>query len=250
MIVYAVGIGPGDPEHMTPQAKHMIADSDVVVGYTMYLNLIPDLLRGKTIVGTGMKGELARCEAALAEARSGKKVAVISSGDAGIYGMASLLFELAENDPQIIVEVVPGITAATAAASLMGAPLSNDFVVISLSDQLTPWATIEKRLEAAGLGDFVLCLYNPRSKARKDYLNRACHILLKHKPLQTWCGYVRNALRGNRAYGICMLRDLPDVEIDMLTTVIIGNADTRRIGNHLVTSRGYRIATQEVEEAR
>ncbi len=248
MIVYAVGIGPGDTEHMTPQAKQVIADCDVVVGYTMYLNLIPELLHGKEVVGTGMRSELSRCETALAKARSGKKVAVISSGDAGIYGMAALLLELADNDSQIEIEVVPGITAAIAAASLIGAPLSNDFAVISLSDLLTPWATIEKRLEAAGLGDFVVCLYNPKSRARKDYLNWACDLLLKYKPPQTWCGHVRNALRANHEYEILMLRDLPEAEIDMLTTVIIGNADTRRIGRRLVTSRGYRIDGKEAGE--
>ncbi len=250
MIVYAVGIGPGDSEYMTPQAKQVIADCDVVVGYTLYLNLIPELLHGKKVVSTGMKNELSRCETALAEARSGKNVAVISSGDAGIYGMAALLLELVENDSQIEIEVVPGITAAIAAASLMGAPLSNDFAVISLSDLLTPWATIEKRLEAAGLGDFVICLYNPKSKARKNYLHRACHLLLKYKPPQTWCGYVRNALRVNHEYEICTLQDLPEADIDMLTTVIIGNADTRRIGNRLVTSRGYRIAGKEARKGR
>ncbi len=250
MIVYAVGIGPGDPEYMTPQAKQVIADCEVVVGYTMYLNLIPELLYGKKVVSTGMKSELSRCETALAEARNGKKVAVISSGDAGIYGMAALLLELVENDSKIDIEIVPGITAATAAASLLGAPLSNDFAVISLSDLLTPWTTIERRLEAAGVGDFVVCLYNPKSKTRKDYLNRACDILLRHKPRQTWCGHVRNALRDNRDYHICTLQELPNAEIDMLTTVIIGNADTRRIGDRLVTSRGYRIETKEAEERR
>ena len=245
MIVYAVGIGPGDLEHITPQAQQVIGACDVVVGYTLYIDLISELLQGKKIIATGMKNELSRCKAALAEAKSGKSVAVISSGDAGIYGMAALLLELTENEPQLELEIVPGITAATAAASLLGAPLSNDFVVISLSDLLTPWGVIEKRLEAAGLGDFVICLYNPKSKTRKDGLRHACEILLKHKSPQTPCGYVRNALRNNGERNICTLIDLPNAEIDMLTTVIVGNTWTRRLGDRLVTSRGYRT-TEEV----
>ena len=244
MIVYAVGIGPGDAEHFTPKARHVIDVCDVIVGYALYIELISELLQGKQVISTGMKSELSRCKTAISEARKGKSVAVISSGDAGIYGMAALLLELTANDPQIKIEIVPGITAATAAASMLGAPLSNDFAVISLSDLLTPWSVIERRLEAAGLGDFVVCLYNPRSKTRKDGLRRACGILLKHKPPQTPCGYVRNALRDNSERRICMLRDLPDAEIDMLTTVIVGNSRTQCIGDRLVTSRGYR--TEEV----
>ena len=241
MIIYAVGIGPGYPECMTPQAARVIEQCDIVVGYTTYMDLISDSIKEKKIVTTGMKSELKRCRTAIDEAKAGKKVAVISSGDAGIYGMAGLLMELAENVTGIEIEVVPGITAATAAASLLGAPLANDFAVVSLSDLLTPWTTIEKRLEAAGIGDFVVCLYNPKSKSRRDYLNRACDILLKHKSPETWCGYVRNAHRGNRDCNICTLKDLPDVQIDMLTTVIIGNSDTKLISGRLVTSRGYRI---------
>jgi precorrin-3B C17-methyltransferase len=242
MIVYAVGIGPGDVKHITPQARQVIDACDVIVGYNLYINLIAELLQGKKIIATGMKSELARCKVALDEARNGKSVAVISSGDAGIYGMAALLLELAENDSEIEIEVVPGITAAIAAASLLGAPLSNDFAVVSLSDLLTPWSIIEKRLEAAALGDFVVCLYNPKSKTRTDGLRRACEILLKHKSPQTLCGYVRNALRNNGEQKICTLIDLPNAEIDMLTTVIVGNTWTRCIGNRLVTSRGYRTA--------
>ena len=224
---------------MTPQAVVAIADSDVIVGYGMYIKLISDLISGKKIVTTGMKSELQRCRTAISEAKNGQKVAVISSGDSGIYGMASLLMELAENDTEIEIEVVPGVTAATAAAAILGAPLANDFVVISLSDLLTPWTIIEKRLEAAGMGDFVLCIYNPKSKSRKDHLNRACDILSKYKPPNTLCGYVRNAFRDDCDSRICTLMELPNADIDMLTTVIIGNSDTRLIGNRLVTFRGY-----------
>lgn len=248
MKIYAVGIGPGDLNHLTPEAKNAVLRSDVVVGYTLYVNLIAELLEGKRTITSGMKNELARCRAAVEEARRGRTVAVVSSGDAGIYGMAPLLMELLENNPEIEFEIVPGITAATAAASLLGAPLSNDFAVVSLSDLMTPWPMIEKRLEAVGLGDFVLCLYNPKSGARKDHLRRACDLLLKHKPPETLCGLVRNALRGCSTATIRTLAELPDEKVDMLTTVIVGNADTRRLGNRLVTTRGYRLDVLPTEE--
>jgi precorrin-3B C17-methyltransferase len=239
--IYAVGIGPGDKDFITPQAEKIVSDCDVIIGYTAYLKLIPDLVTGKKVIDTGMKGETARCEKAFQEAKLGKKVAVISSGDAGIYGMASLLMEMAENETDIEIEVVPGITAAIAVAALLGAPLANDFAVVSLSDLLTPWQTIEKRLEAAALGDFVICLYNPGSKTRTNSLRLACEILLKHKHPQTQCGYVRNALRNNRQYQLCSLQELSAIHADMLTTVIVGNNDTKQIHGKLVTTRGYRF---------
>lgn len=250
MKIYAVGIGPGNLNHLTPEARKVIERSDVVVGYTMYVNLISGLLEGKRTISTGMKSERARCRAAVEEAKNGRTVAVVSSGDAGIYGMAPLLLEMLENEAGIEFEIVPGITAATAAAALLGAPLSNDFAVVSLSDLMTAWPTIEKRLEAVGRGDFVLCLYNPKSRTRTDHLRKACEILMKYKSPKTWCAYVRNALRGNSFSEICTLAELPDKNIDMLTTVIVGNADTRRIGNRLVTSRGYRLgnSTSETDE--
>jgi precorrin-3B C17-methyltransferase len=226
---------------MTPQAEKIISECEVIIGYTTYLKLIPDLVTGKKIIDTGMKQEVARCEIAFQEAKLGKKVAVISSGDAGIYGMASLLLEMTENETDIEIEVTPGMTAAIAAAALMGAPLANDFVVISLSDLLTSWQTIEKRLEAVAMGDFVVCLYNPGSKTRTNYLQNACEILLKHKHPQTWCGYVQNALRNNRQYQLCSLQELSAITVDMLTTVIVGNSDTKNIHGKLVTTRGYHL---------
>lgn len=241
MKIYAVGIGPGSMEHLTPAARQAICDCDVVVGYRPYLDFITELIRDKPLIGTGMKGEILRCEQAIAQAKLGKIVTVVSTGDAGIYGMASLLFEMAEQHPEIEIEVIPGITAASSAASLLGAPLANDFAVISLSDLLTPWPVIEKRLEAAAAGDFVIALYNPKSGKRKEHLGRACDIFMKHKPPQTWCGYVKNALRDNQEFEICTLAELPEKPIDMMTTVIVGNAETRLIRNRLVTARGYRI---------
>lgn len=247
MKIYVVGIGPGDLNYMVPEAEKVILLSDVIVGYTLYVKLISDLIAGKATIDTGMKDELHRCRLAVEEAKRGKTVAVVSSGDAGIYGMAALLLELLENEPEIELEIVPGITAATAAASMLGAPLSNDFAVVSLSDLMTPWSAIEKRLNAVGTGDFVVCIYNPKSRTRDEHLRRACKILLKHKGRETCCGFVRNALRGHSTVGLCTLGELPDMEIDMLTTIIVGNSRTRRIGNRLVTPRGYRLENLDEE---
>ena len=240
MKIYAIGIGPGDAGHLTPKAKDTIQQSSVIAGYTGYINLIPELTKGKEIISTGMKGEAARCEAAIKEALKGKQVSVISGGDAGIYGMASLLCEMAENNPEIEIEVIPGITAATSAAAILGSPLTNDFAVISLSDLLTPWETIEKRLDACNAADMVICLYNPMSSKRSDYLEKACNIALKHKPPETKCGFVRNAYRnGETESQICTLTELAKAKADMFTTVIIGNSSTKIIKGKLITTRGY-----------
>ncbi|MCL1879244.1 MAG: precorrin-3B C(17)-methyltransferase [Actinomycetia bacterium] len=242
MKIYAVGLGPGDVSYMIPEAREVIRSCDTVVGYTVYIDLISDLLAGKELISTGMTAEVERCEAAVAEALRGKQVCVVSSGDAGIYGMASLLYEAAEPYPALEVEVVPGITAAAAAAAILGSPLSNDFAVISLSDLMTPWEVIERRLDAVSAADMVTCLYNPRSKKRCDYLEKAAAIALRHKPPTTNCGYVRNAFRdtGSEAC-LCTLADLATADVDMFTTVIIGNADTRVIHGKLVCARGYRL---------
>jgi len=245
LIIYAVGLGPGDPDYLTPRAKEVILASGVIAGYTPYLELITDLVKGKEIIKSGMKGEVERCKAAIAEALKGKQVCVVSSGDAGIYGMASLLYELASQHDTMEVEVIPGITAASSVAALLGSPLTNDFAVISLSDLLTPWDVIEKRLELCSMADMALCLYNPQSKKRNDYLEKACAIVLRHKPPETNCGYVRNAYRGKSGESrICALTELSKEPVDMLTTVIIGNSDTRVINGKLVTVRGYRLITE------
>ena len=243
MILYAVGLGPGDADYMAPKAKEAILESDVIVGYTTYMKLIEEITKGKELVATGMTGETQRCEAAIQEALKGKKVCVVSSGDAGIYGMASLLFELAAAHPSIEIEVIPGITAAVSAAALLGSPLTNDFAVISLSDHLTPWELIEKRLDACSSADMVVSIYNPQSSQRSDYLQKACNISLKYKPPETKCGYVKNAYRGESAeIHICTLEELAATDVDMFTTVIIGNSATMTIDGKLVTTRGYDVS--------
>jgi len=252
MKIYAVGLGPGDMDYLAPRAREVLLQCDVIVGYTGYISLIPELIKGKEVISTGMKGEVERCQAAINEAIKGKQVCVVSSGDAGIYGMASILFELLEKssvnkqiqkgEEEVDIEVIPGITAAASAAAILGSPLTSDFAVISLSDLLTPWDVIEKRLLACSAADMVTCLYNPQSKTRNDYLEKACAIIAKHKPLDTPCGYVRNALRGTDTdYRVCTLADLPTAKVDMFTTVIIGNSCTKVIGGKLITSRGYMI---------
>ena len=239
--VYAIGIGPGDAGYLAPRAKEVIASCSVVVGYTAYIRLIEELLVGKEVIDTGMTGEVERCERALLEAGKGKQVAVISSGDAGIYGMAALLYELREKHKDVELEVIAGITAASAAAAILGSPLANDFAVISLSDLLTPWAVIEKRLAATAQADMVVCLYNPQSQKRSDYLAKACNIFLRYKSPETCCGYVKNALREDCEYRTCSLKELAQVQVDMFTTVIIGNSTTKLLAGKLVTTRGYKL---------
>ena len=240
MTIYAVGLGPGDPEYLAPMAREAILGCEVIAGYDGYMGLIPDLTRGKELISTGMRGETDRCAAAVSEALAGRRVAVVSGGDSGIYGMASLLYELTESEPSLDIEVIPGITAATSAAAVLGSPLGNDFAAISLSDLLTPWDVIEKRLEACGAADMVICLYNPKSRNREDRLEKACNILLKRLPPDTVCGYVRNAFRGgDKARAVCGLAALPFEEVNMFTTVIIGNSATRLIKGKMVTARGY-----------
>jgi len=242
MKIYAVGIGPGDAGYLAPKAKEALLQSDVIVGYTGYIELITELLQEKEVIATGMKGETERCEAAINEALKGLQVCVVSSGDAGIYGMASLLYELAEKHPAIEIEVIPGITAAVSAAAILGSPLTNDFAVISLSDLLTPWEVIEKRLDACAAADMVLCLYNPQSKKRSDYLEKTCSIAMRHKPSDTRCGYVRNAFRGDDMENrVCTLAELQKANVDMFTTVIIGNSGTKILGGKLVAVRGYKL---------
>ncbi len=241
MKIYAVGIGPGDADYLAPMAKQIVLECDVVIGYTEYVKLIVDLTTGKEVISTGMMGEIERCKLAFQKASEGKKVAVISSGDAGIYGMAPLLFEMGERYKDIDIEVIPGITAATSAASILGSPLSNDFAIISLSDLLTPWDVIEKRLDATAKGDMVVCLYNPRSKKRSEHLEKACNISMQYKSPKTCCGYVKNALRKGSEYKTCYLEELANQDIDMFTTVIIGNSATKIIKDKLVTTRGYQV---------
>ena len=238
--VYVVGIGPGGAEFMTAQAQAAMEQADVLCGYTVYLDLVRPLFPDKEVYTTPMRQELDRCRWALETAARGKTVALVCSGDAGVYGMASLLLQLAPEFPEAEVEVVPGVTAALSGAALLGAPLGHDFCVISLSDLLTPWEVIEKRLECAALGDFAVCIYNPASKKRADYLRRACDILLRIKSPETVCGWVRNIGRAGQECKILTLVQLREEQADMFTTVFIGSSATQNIAGRMVTPRGYR----------
>lgn len=241
MKIYVVGIGPGNSEFMTPQAKMAIEESDVVVGYTLYVDLVKDLTAGKEVKSTAMKQEVDRCKMALDSALENKTVAFVCSGDAGVYGMAGVMSEVAADHPEVEIITVPGITAACSGAAVLGAPLIHDFAVISLSDLLTPWEKIEKRLALAAEADFVICLYNPKSKKRHDYIDKAAEIMSKSKSWDTPCGYVKNIGRDGEKGVICALKELVgNDDIDMFTTVFIGNSATKVINGKMVTPRGYR----------
>ena len=241
--LYIVGIGPGGAEHITPAAVAAIAASTLIAGYQTYLNFIPQLLEGKKLLSTGMMQEVERCRAALDAAQAGEIVALVSSGDAGIYGMAGLALEIREAlNLDLEIEVIPGVSAVQAAASRLGAPLMHDFAVISLSDLLTPWPLICTRLTAAAEADFVVALYNPKSRGRTTQLGEACAIFRACRPAATPVGIVRNACRGDEALLVTDLAGLADAEVDMLSLVIIGNASTfiDHLGK-MVTPRGYEV---------
>lgn len=241
MKIYVVGIGPGGSAYMTPQARAAIEESDVIVGYTLYVELVKELTAGKEVKSTAMKQEVDRCRMALSSAMEGKTVAFVCSGDAGVYGMAGVMAEVAEDHPEVEIVTIPGITAACSGAAVLGAPLIHDFAVISLSDLLTPWEKIEKRLKAAAEADFVVCLYNPKSRKRHDYIDRAARIMSCAKNWDTPCGYVKNIGREGETAVVCTMKDLLDNdEIDMFTTVFVGNSMTRVINGRLVTPRGYK----------
>lgn len=234
-----VGIGPGAYEQMTLRAVRALESCDTIVGYTVYVELVKEHFAGKEFLTTPMRKEIERCRLAFAEAEKGKTVAMICSGDAGVYGMAGPMLELGAAYPQIEVEIIPGVTAATGGAAVLGAPLIHDFALISLSDLLTPWEKIEKRLLLASEADFVICLYNPSSRKRADYLQRACDLMLRSKSPQTVCGIVENIGRDGENCRILTLGELRDAKADMFTTVFVGNAQTRVINGKMVTPRGY-----------
>lgn len=238
--IYVTGLGPGAADQMTIRARKVLERCPVIIGYTVYIDLIRDEFPDKTYLSTPMRKEADRCRMAFAEAEKGQDVAMVCSGDAGIYGMAGLIWEIGRDYPEIGIEIVPGITAASGGAAVLGAPLMHDFAVISLSDLLTPWEKIERRLDATAAADFVICLYNPSSRKRADYLERACEIVLKHKKGDTVCGIVRNIGREGESCEILSLEQLREKKVDMFTTVFIGNSATMELNGRMVTPRGYR----------
>ena len=239
--IYIVGMGPGREEMMTGEAIYALEQADVIVGYTTYLKLLGQRFQGKELLDTPMRKEEERCRLCFKEAEKGKNVALVCSGDAGIYGLASPMYEIGREYPEIELFVIAGITAASSGAAVLGAPLNHDFCVISLSDLLTPWDVIEKRLHAAAEGDFVIVLYNPSSHKRKDYLMRACDILLCSMEGERVCGYVENIGRDGTKVETCTLKELRNREVNMFTTVFIGSSGTEIINGKLITKRGYQI---------
>lgn len=237
--IYVIGLGPGDVNMMTSQARAALDESDILIGYKAYTELVRDIYPDKEIIDSAMRQEIDRCRKCVELALEGKTVALICSGDAGVYGMASPMLEVAEEKGFRDVEIIPGISAAMSGAAVLGAPINHDFCVISLSDLLTPWELIEKRLRCAAQGDFCVVLYNPSSHKRADYLHKACEIMLTESHNNTKCGYVKNIGREGTEYETCTLAELRDKEVDMFTTVFIGNSQTRVINGRLVTPRGY-----------
>ncbi|MBR3135607.1 MAG: precorrin-3B C(17)-methyltransferase [Clostridia bacterium] len=237
--LFVVGIGPGKFEGMTHEAARALNESDVIVGYTVYVDLVKDRFPDKQYLTTPMRREVERVELALQEAAAGKTVAMVCSGDPGVYGMSGLIEELAERYPGVEVRTVPGVSAVLSGAAILGAPLMHDFAVVSLSDLMTPWPTIEKRLRAAAGADFVICLYNPASHRRKDYLQRACDVVLESASPETVCGVAQNIGREGENIRILTLKELRDTQVDMFSTVFIGNSQTKVINGKMVTPRGY-----------
>ena len=238
--IYVTGLGPGAADQMTIRARKVLEKCPVIIGYTVYIDLIIEEFPDKTFLSTPMRKETDRCRMAFAEAQKGQDVAMVCSGDAGVYGMAGLICEVGKDYPDVGIEIVPGITAASGGAAVLGAPLMHDFAVISLSDLLTPWEKIERRVRAAAEADFVICIYNPASKKRADYLKKACEMILEFRRPETVCGIVRNIGRDGESYEIMSLEKLRDTQVDMFTTVFIGNSNTMELNGRMVTPRGYK----------
>ncbi|ELC8353206.1 precorrin-3B C(17)-methyltransferase [Clostridium perfringens] len=235
--LYVIGIGPGGLDEMTLRAVKAIEESDIIVGYTKYIEMVKDLIKDKEIFKTGMRGEEERCREALELSRD-KKVALISTGDSGIYGMAGLILEMRKDEN---VEIIPGITASSAAGSVLGAPLMHDNCNISLSDLMTPYEDIKKRVRLAAEGDFVISLYNPKSKGRPHYLRECVDIIKEFRGEETPIAVVRNALREGESKEIFTLKDFNDEVVDMFSIVIIGNSKSYIKDGYFVTPRGYKI---------
>ncbi len=241
-MIYVVGIGPGNKEELTLHAVESIKKSDAIVGYKTYIELLEDEIKGKEIVQNGMRGEVERCKKAVDLAEEGKTVSVISSGDAGVYAMAGLVLDIiADRKSDLEVEIIPGVTSANAAAASLGAPIMHDHAYISLSDLLTDFELIKKRLRLAAEGDFVVCLFNPKSMGRPDYINVARDIILEYKSKDTLVGIVNKAKRGDEKVVITTLDKMLDHHIDMTTMVIIGNSNTYQYKDFMITPRGYNI---------
>lgn len=244
--IYVIGFGPGAAEHLTPAAKAAIEQCDTCIGYKTYIELVRPMLAGKKIIATGMTEEIDRGRKAYQLAQQGKKVAVVSSGDSGVYGMAGLVYEVLEQNgwdpanPDVEVVIIPGVTAACSIGAILGAPLNHDFCSISLSTLMTPWEAIEKRLEAAASADFVTALYNPKSARRDWQIVKAQEIFLKHRQPSTPVGLVKSAWREGETVVRTTLDKMADQEIGMLTTIIIGNSQTYYFKDLMVTPRGYK----------
>lgn len=240
MKLYIVGFGGGNYDGMTIAAEKAIKSSDIIIGYTVYTELLKKYFPEKVFMSTAMKQERERVILAFEQAAKGKIVSLVCSGDSGVYGMAGLALELSVEYPEVKIEAVSGVTAALSGAAILGAPLTHDFAVISLSDLLTPWEKIEKRIECAAMADFVVAIYNPSSKKRIDYLKKTCEIMLKYKSENTVCGWVRNIGRAGEESGILTLGKLKNTVVDMFTTVFIGNSETKLVNGKIVTPRGYK----------
>lgn len=238
--IYVVGIGPGAYEKMTIEAAEALRACDTIIGYTVYVDLVKEHFPGKRFLTTPMTKEVDRCVIAFEEAKKGHTVCMICSGDSGVYGMAGLMYEVGTDYPEVELEVLAGVTAASGGAAILGAPLIHDFCLISLSDLLTPWEKIESRILHASEADFVICLYNPSSRKRSDYLRKACDLMLRYKSPDTVCGTAANIGREGEITQVMSLKELRETPVDMFTTVFIGNSQTKNLKGRMVTPRGYR----------
>jgi len=239
-LLNVVGIGPGAWNKMTIEAAEALQCSDTIIGYTVYIDLVKEHLPGKEFLSTPMKKEVERCVMAFEEAEKGKTVSMVCSGDAGVYGMSGLMYEVGERYPDVKLRIIPGVTAALGGGAVLGAPLIHDFCLISLSDLLTPMEKIEKRLQAAAEADFCIVLYNPSSHKRKDYLQKACDILMQYRKQETVCGIVENIGRDGETSRVLTLGELRNTDVNMFTTVFIGNSQTKNLNGKMVTPRGYK----------
>ncbi len=238
--IYIVGLGAGKKDFMTFQAEKALFDSDIIIGYTVYIDMLKNIFPNLNYISSPMKKETERCRLVLEKALEGKTVSIVSSGDSGIYGMAGIMLQIAEGY-DVEIETVCGVTAISSCASVLGAPVTHDFAVISLSDLMTPLELIYKRIECAGMGDFVIGIYNPKSKSRKDYLEKSAEIIMKYRSPDTPVGIVRHCGRDEQSHTLTTLENLKNEYVDMFCTVIIGNSNTYIKNGKMITPRGYNI---------